>query len=246
MTIEAMNSSPDDPGEGEPFQPAVVEALISMDPHLSDFTAGNLVRRDGELMDPVEHINVLSATSSDMEAAKDYLALKREADLARYDAIIRLGDLIGDYDYGAVALSDVLAAMPPAERTEAEQILTHIRPATAEEPLTREQREAELRRLKAVSTRTRAFIATDHPLLEDGQLAAGPRPVQPIPDPMAKIEAGRLLLEIHRSTGRLFPLSSHPREITVTADEAAAKLDALEKRVTQRGDGTETHGDQSS
>ena len=218
------------------MQPAVIEALISMDPYLSDFAAGDLVRRDGQPMDPVEHVNVLSATPRDIRAAKDYLALKREADLARYDAIDRLGELTGPYDDGTMTLSDVLPRMPPAERTEAEQILTHIRPATAGDPLTSEQRQAEYSRLEAVSTDVRAFIAADHPRLHDGKPITDPRTSKPIPDAMAWVEASRILIEIHRAIDRLCQLSGYPQEITITADEAAAKLDTLKKQVTPPGD----------
>ena len=99
-------------------------------------------------MDPVEHITVLSATHRELGASKDYLALERETDLARYNAIDRLSELTGPYDDGTMTLSDVLPRMPPAERTEAEQILAHIRPAAAGDPLTSEQRQAERDRRK--------------------------------------------------------------------------------------------------
>jgi hypothetical protein len=244
--IGPMNSDAGYPPGGEDngsLNPDVIEALISIDPHLSDVPAGELVSREtGEPMHPVEHVNILSATRRDIEAARTYLDAKRETDLARYEAIARLGDLTRPYDDGTMALADILPRMPATERAEAAQLLRHIRPTSPPGPLTGEQRQAEYARLVAVSERLDAFLAVDHPVLHDGQPVTHPDTGETIPDPYATLEAVDIGLEISRAIDHLHRFSSSPPEIVITADEAAAKLDALVRRVTpgEPGYGTGT------
>ena len=230
-------TDPDEYDDDETLHPDVIEALISIDPYLSDFETGEMVHRDGRPMTPVEHVNILSASRRDTEAAKGYLELKREADAARFDAIQRLRDLTGPYNDGTMTHRQVLPLMPEDERAEAEHLLRQLRPATPRGPLTDEQRDAEYRRLQIADVQARLFLEADHPLLEDGRLVLHPDTGKPILDIRAKGQALGVRFQIQLAINRLLQLTSPPPEIAITGEEAEAKLHALEQRFTPRGPG---------
>lgn len=227
MSVSGPGDSEDEDGA---LQPDVIDALISMDPYLSDFREGNIVGRDGQPMTEVEHVRILDATPGDLEAARAYLDLKREADLARYDAIDRLADLTSGYGDDTTSLRGKLPLMPPGERAEAEQILARVQPRPAAQLLTEDQRRAEYTRLLTVGAQVEEYLKADHYLIHDGKLVTDERTGQPVNDQHAKLHAIDILLRIHDSTDRLLGLTGTAPEITVTAEEAAAKLHALEEQ----------------
>jgi len=210
----------------EPYDPEVVTALVSMDPLLSDFDEGALVGRDGEPLHPVAHVDVGRAQRQDLERAKLILRSMRDTDLARYEDVVRLGDLARPY---GGSLSQALGLMPAEDRDEANGITGRLQrgqPAAAEAGSARWR--AELTRLRRVSSGLQEFAGRPHPLLHDGKPVLDQQTGLPVSDRGAAVAAMDLDMEIGRSIRRLYGWTAD--EVAATAEEAAGKLAELEQR----------------
>jgi hypothetical protein len=193
------------------FNRRTVDLLVSIDPGNSDPGEGFYLTRAGKLLGKADTKAIRSASPADHAQARLILAARRDAALARYeDKRQLLNDLLHPYDDGHSPIEEIVGQMMEDEHDEAVAIASRLAAQPEAPPADIEDAVSRIHLLARAGLRVKAFADSDRPQPQKDEAHTLAR----------MIEASRALL-----TGE--PVAAR---ITITAEEAEAKLADLEER----------------